>query len=212
MSAPLPVAPAAPRRRRPPVLAVLPFLLFAGLATVFLVQLVSGHDPQEIPSALIGQLAPRTVLPPVEGLTRADGSAMPGLDLAGTGDGRPALVNVFGSWCGPCREEHPLLMDLSRDGRFRLVAINQKDTPAQARQFLADLGNPYAAIGADASGRASIDWGVYGVPETFLVGSDGTILWKQTGPFTPEAVRDGLYPALEKALAGAGQAAAGPKS
>ncbi|WP_102960679.1 DsbE family thiol:disulfide interchange protein [Mangrovicella endophytica] len=188
----------APRRRS--WLAMLPVLLFAGLAGIFLYQLLSGHNPQEIPSVLIGKPAPKTVLPPLAGATAADGTPMPGLDLSAPGDGRPVLVNVFASWCGPCREEHPILMRLARDPRFRLVAINYKDKPANAAGFLAGLGNPYAAIGVDEKGSATIDWGVYGVPETFLVGTDGTILWKQTGPFSEEAVTSGLIPAVEAAL------------
>ncbi|MBC8129540.1 MAG: DsbE family thiol:disulfide interchange protein, partial [Rhizobiaceae bacterium] len=160
---------------------------------------VSGHDPQAIPSALIGAKAPATNLPPLAGATLSDGSAVPGLDLS-AGDGRPVLVNVFASWCGPCREEHPILMDLAEDDRFRLVAINYKDAPSNALRFLQGLGNPYAAIGTDENGRAGIDWGVYGVPETFLVGPKGKIVWKQTGPLTPEDVTTGLYPALEEAL------------
>lgn len=192
-----------PRRRRAPVLVLLPLLTFLGLAGIFLVQLVSGHDPAAIPSALIGAPAPAAKLPALAGATSASGDPVPGLDLAVLRD-KPLLVNVFASWCGPCREEHPILMQLARDERFRLVAINHKDRPDDALAFLTRLGNPYAAIGTDERGRATIDWGVYGVPETFLVGTDGRILWKQTGPFTPETVETGLHPALEKALAGSG--------
>lgn len=200
MTPPDPATPTQrPRRRN--VFVLLPLLLFGGLAAVFLYQLVAGHDPQQIPSVLIGKTAPETTLPPLEGVTGRDGQAMPGLDLSGFGDGRPVLVNVFASWCGPCREEHPLLMALSEDPRLRIVAINYKDKPENARRFLATLGNPYAAIGVDQTGTATIDWGVYGVPESFLVAPDGEILFKQTGPFTPEAVAEGLMPALERALA-----------
>ncbi|BDA86661.1 thiol:disulfide interchange protein [Aureimonas sp. SA4125] len=190
-------------RRRPSLFVLLPLILFLSLAGVFLYQLVSGHDPQELPSALIGNPAPPTNLPPVEGILRADSTPVPGLDLA-QGDGRPVLVNVFASWCVPCRQEHPVLMDLARDTRFRLVGINYKDEPNNARQFLAGLGNPYAAIGSDLSGRAGIDWGVYGVPETFLVSPSGTIVWKQTGPFSPDDAARKLEPALAKMLAEAG--------
>lgn len=196
------------RRRRPSLLVLLPFLLFTGLAGLFLFQLVSGHDPQEIPSALIGSSAPPTDLPPLDGMTLADGAPVPGLNIANS-DGRPMLVNIFASWCGPCRQEHPLLMELAKDKRFRLVGINYKDQPDNARRFLGGLGNPYAAIGTDVSGRTGINWGVYGVPETFLVSAEGKILWKQTGPFSPEDVSGKLYPALEKALAAGGKGAAG---
>ncbi|MCQ0987108.1 DsbE family thiol:disulfide interchange protein [Jiella sp. LLJ827] len=178
----------------------MPLLLFFGLAGVFLYQLLSGHDPKEIPSVLIGKTAPSTELPALAGVTGPNGQPMPGLDLTGPGDGRPVLVNVFASWCAPCRQEHPILMELARDDRFRLVAINYKDKPANAREFLSSLGNPYEAIGVDEKGAATIDWGVYGVPESFLVAPDGEILFKQTGPFTPESVRDGLMPAVDAAL------------
>lgn len=192
----------APVRRRS-WLAALPVILFSGLAGIFLYQLVSGHDPQEIPSALIGAKAPVTNLPPLDGLVAASGAPVPGLDLA-AGDGRPMLVNVFASWCGPCRQEHPILMEIARDPRVRLVGINYKDKPENARRFLGDLGNPYTAVGTDVSGRAGIDWGVYGVPETFLLAADGTILWKQTGPFTEKDVAEKLEPAIAKAVAAGG--------
>ncbi|WAP70419.1 DsbE family thiol:disulfide interchange protein [Jiella pelagia] len=192
--------PQPERRRGPRLVVLLPLVLFFALAGVFLYQLLSGHDPKEIPSVLIGRTAPMTVLPALEGARLPDGQPMPGLDLSGPGDGRPVLVNVFASWCAPCREEHPLLMQLAKDERFRLVAINYKDKPANALGFLQNLGNPYAAIGVDERGSATIDWGVYGVPESFLVAPDGEILYKQTGPFTRDTVNSGLMPAVEKAL------------
>ncbi|ORE93863.1 DsbE family thiol:disulfide interchange protein [Aurantimonas sp. 22II-16-19i] len=196
-----PADQATPERRRGPrPVVLLPLVLFFALAGVFLYQLLSGHDPKEIPSVLVGKSAPMTVLPALAGATLPNGQPVPGLDLSGPGDGRPVLVNVFASWCAPCRDEHPLLMQLAKDERFRLVAINYKDKPDNALGFLQNLGNPYAAIGVDQKGAATIDWGVYGVPETFLVAPDGEILYKQTGPFTPEAIRTGLMPAVERAL------------
>ncbi|WP_061936693.1 DsbE family thiol:disulfide interchange protein [Aureimonas sp. AU22] len=188
---------ATQRPRRRPLLVMLPVVVFAGLAGVFLYQLVSGHDPQVLPSALIGKPAPETRLPPLAGLKDASGAPVPGLDLV-PGDGRVRLVNVFASWCVPCRQEHPALMALSKDPRFEIVAINYKDKPENALAFLSDFGNPFDAIGTDEAGRSTIDWGVYGVPETFLVGGDGTILWKQTGPLTKAGVEGGLLPALAK--------------
>jgi cytochrome c biogenesis protein CcmG/thiol:disulfide interchange protein DsbE len=175
-------------------LALLPLLLFIALAGVFAAQLLSGRDSSVVPSALIGAPAPQISLPPLEG------SPLPGLDPSQF-TGKVTLVNVWASWCAPCRQEHPLLMQLARDGRVDIVGLNYKDQPENARRFLGDLGNPYTAIGVDNNGRAAIDWGVYGVPETFLVGRDGKIAWKQVGPFTPEIVTSALLPEIEKALA-----------
>lgn len=198
---------AAPPPRRRPWIAFAPVAIFAALAGLFLYQLASGHDPQTLPSALIGQSAPATVLPPLAGLRNATGEPVPGLEIAAGGDGRPRLVNVFASWCVPCREEHPLLLQLSRDPALgamglEISAINYKDKPENAAGFLRDLGNPFDAVGVDDAGRSTIDWGVYGVPETFLVSPGGTILWKQTGPLTPRAVTEGLMPALRAAGGG----------
>jgi cytochrome c biogenesis protein CcmG/thiol:disulfide interchange protein DsbE len=189
---------AQPRSRlRLPLL--IPLALFLALAAIFLLRLYGSGDISEVPSALVGKPAPEFVLPPLQDMT-ANGAPVPGLARADL-DGRVTLVNVFASWCGPCRAEHPLLMELAKDERIRVVAINYKDQPENARRFLGRLGNPFAAIGSDTAGRAAIDWGVYGVPETFLVGRDGTILLKHIGPLTPEAVRDRLAPAIEAALA-----------
>lgn len=185
--------PPAPRRGLRLALLV-PLALFLLLAAVFLLQLLSGRDAATIPSALIGRPAPETALPPVEGL------GLPGLDSAAF-RGNVTLVNVFASWCVPCRDEHPLLVGLAKDRRFRLVGLNYKDRPENARALLAELGNPYAAVGADPRGREGIEWGVYGVPETFLVGRDGTILFKQVGPLTADSLAKGLMPAVEEALA-----------
>ncbi|MBE7184400.1 MAG: DsbE family thiol:disulfide interchange protein [Methylobacterium mesophilicum] len=184
----------APRSRFRPLL-LLPFLLFAGLAALFLAQLLSGRDAATIPSALIGAPAPNDPLPPLEG------AGLPGFEPARF-KGRVTLVNVWASWCVPCRDEHPLLLALSRDKRFAIAGINYKDKAPNALGFLRELGNPFAEIGVDAAGRAAIDWGVYGVPESFVVGKDGKILFKHVGPMTPESVRDQVMPAIEKALAG----------
>lgn len=189
--------PAAPKKRATWV-ALLPLLVFVGLAAVFAVQLLSGKDSSAIPSALIGKQAPQTNLPAVEGLMR-DGVPVPGLNSEDF-KGKLTLVNVWGSWCVPCRQEHPLLMEVAKDSRIRLVGLNYKDQPENARRFLGDLGNPFAAVGADRAGRSAIEWGVYGVPETFLVGPNGKIIYKHVGPFTPESVRDDLMPAVAKAV------------
>jgi cytochrome c biogenesis protein CcmG/thiol:disulfide interchange protein DsbE len=186
----------APRRRW---FVFLPLLVFAGLAGLFLARLYIGGDPSRVPSALIGRAVPQIVLPPIDGLAR-NGKPLPGIspDLFA---GKVTVVNVWGSWCVPCRDEAPLLMQLGRDTRFQIVGINQRDKPDNARAFLARYGNPFIAIGDDANGRASIEWGVYGVPETFIVGRDGRIAYKLIGPIFPENLESELKPQLEKALA-----------
>ena len=125
---------------------------------------------------------------------------MPGFDTAAL-EGEVTIVNVFASWCIPCRDEHPVLEALKAETGVRLFGINQKDAPENAAAFLAALGNPYDAIGADANGRVSIDWGVYGVPETFIVGRDGTIAFKHVGPINAAILATIIRPQVEKALA-----------
>ena len=176
------------------LIVLLPLLIFLGLAGLFLAQLLSGRDESEVPSALIDLPAPQTSLPALEGIN------LPGLESKSFA-GKVTLVNVFASWCAPCREEHPVLLALSQDKRFVMTALNYKDQPENARRFLGDLGNPFQAIGVDAAGRTAIDWGVYGVPETFVVGKDGKIAYKHVGPLTAESARDLLLPQIEKALA-----------
>jgi cytochrome c biogenesis protein CcmG/thiol:disulfide interchange protein DsbE len=193
-----------PRRGLPKLVVILPLVVFAALAGLFWHQLTSGRNPQELPSVLIGRAAPAFELPPVEGLAAA-GAPVPGLTRADL-QGRVSLVNVFASWCAPCRQEHPLLMDLATDDRLLLVGLNYKDDPENAVRFLNGLGNPYALVGSDRNGRVGIDWGVYGVPETFVVGADGTIVYKHVGPLTPESIATRLMPAVEEALAKAGPA------
>ena len=172
---------------------LLPVGLFALLALIFLSRLESGDDPEAIPSALVGKPAPAFDLPALPGL------AVPGLKRADL-DGKLTVVNVFGSWCVPCRQEHPVLSALAKDGRIRVVGIDYKDQPVNAAAFLDELGNPYAAVGVDQRGRAAIDWGVYGVPETFLVGPDGIIRDKIIGSLTDDVVEARLKPAIAKAL------------
>lgn len=183
-----------PRRGLRILLALLPLIVFAGLAAVFLMQLGSGKDISEIPSALIGTKAP------VLNLAALEGANVPALTDAAV-KGKLSLVNVFASWCVPCRQEHPILKELAKDSRITIVGINYKDRQENALRFLGELGNPYAAIGVDPNGKAAIDWGVYGIPESYLVAADGTILYKRVGPFDDKSVQEGLYPAIEKALA-----------
>jgi len=185
-----------PARRR--FLVLLPLVIFLGLVALFFIQLGAG-DPSFIPSALIGHKAPRTPLPAIAGLQR-DGAPVPGLDPAAFA-GAVTVVNVWASWCVPCHDEAPLLLQLSQDNRVRLVGINYKDDADNARRFLGRYGNPFAAAGADENGRAAIDWGVYGVPETFVIGRDARIAYKLVGPITPDNFASLLKPQIEKALA-----------
>ncbi len=176
---------------------LLPLGVFLVLALVFLSRLESGDAPDAIPSALIGKPAPQFTLPPLDKL------GAPGLarvDLLG----KVTVVNVFASWCVPCRQEHPVLTELAKDTRVRVVGINYKDQPGNALAFLNEMGSPYAAVGVDQRGRAAIDWGVYGVPETFLVGPDGTIVTKVIGPLDADNVERVLKPAIAKLTPAAG--------
>lgn len=183
-------------RRR--MIVFIPLVAFLALAALFVLRLGAG-DPSRIPSALIGQPAPRTDLPPLAGLER-DGNAVPGLDSADF-KGQVTVLNVWASWCVPCRDEAPLLMTVAADPRVRVVGINYKDQPDNARRFLGRYGNPFAANGTDGNGRAAIEWGVYGVPETFVIGRDGRIAYKLIGPITPDNLDSALKPAIEQALA-----------
>lgn len=183
------------------LMAALPLLIFAVLALIFWSQLNSGRDVSEIPSALIGTKAPMLAMPPLEGAATPSGEPMPALDDAAV-KGKLTLVNVWASWCVPCRQEHPIILELSKDPRLNVVGINYKDRNENALRFLGELGNPFSAIGVDPNGKAAINWGVYGIPESFLVAADGTILYKRAGPFDEKGLREGLMPAIEKALAG----------
>jgi cytochrome c biogenesis protein CcmG/thiol:disulfide interchange protein DsbE len=180
------------------LIVLVPLVVFLGLAALFMLRLGSG-DPSRIPSALIGRSAPTTHLPPLPGLER-DGIAVPGLDSAAF-EGAVTVLNVWASWCVPCHDEAPLLMKLAADRRIRVAGINYKDQPDNARRFLGRHGNPFVANGVDGNGRAAIEWGVYGVPETFVIGRDGRIAYKLIGPITPMNLESALQPAIEKALA-----------
>jgi len=186
---------AKPGLRR--LVVLLPLVVFLALAALFFVRL--GVDDSHIPSALLGHPAPATDLGPVPGLTARDGTPLPG--LAANFTGAVTVVNVWASWCVPCHDEAPLLGALAEDGRIRLVGINYKDQPDNARRFLGRYGNPFAAVGADGNGRAAMEWGVYGVPETFIVGRDGRIAYKLVGPITEANLQTIVKPEIEKALA-----------
>jgi cytochrome c biogenesis protein CcmG/thiol:disulfide interchange protein DsbE len=174
-----------------------PLLIFAAIAGMFAFALQKG-DPSKLPSALIGKPAPRLELAPVEGLSEG-GAPMPGLKAGDLGNGTPAVVNFFASWCAPCVEEHPMLIELSQRGDVPVIGINYKDQAANARRFLARYGNPFQRVGADTQGRAAIEWGVYGMPETFVVDGRGMIVFKHVGPITPEVLKGRIVPAIERA-------------
>jgi cytochrome c biogenesis protein CcmG/thiol:disulfide interchange protein DsbE len=199
------MAATAPRREveppatRRPLLIFVPLVLFAALAALFVIRLYSG-DASLLPSALIGKQVPVFALPPVEGLPDK-----PGFSDADLRQGKVTLVNVFASWCVPCHQEHELIMRLSADPALaragaRLFGLAYKDESENIRRFLAEGGDPFAKIGADRKGRTAIDWGVYGVPETFIVKGDGTIAYRFAGPISEESYRDAILPEIEKAL------------
>jgi cytochrome c biogenesis protein CcmG/thiol:disulfide interchange protein DsbE len=172
---------------------LVPVVVFSALAFGFFTSLKSS-DPAIIPSALEGSRVPEFVLEPLAGLSR-EGAQVPGLvsaDLSGSG---VTVVNIWASWCGPCRQEHPLLMQMRAAG-LRIVGINYKDEPENGRRFLGSLGNPYQAVGVDEKGRAAIDWGVYGVPETFVVDNEGIIQKKHVGPLSPLFIEENILPVI----------------
>ena len=162
---------------------IIPLSVFAVVAIFMAIGLTL--DPKHIPSALLDKPVPAFDLPPLPGQTK-------GFSTADLPADEPVLVNVFASWCVPCRAEHPLLMDLAKSG-VKIYGLNHKDS--KGAEFLAELGNPYVATGDDRQGRASIEWGVYGVPETFIV-HRGRIICKQIGPLMPHDVQDRVTPAL----------------
>ena len=172
-----------------------PLLIFAGLAGLFWFAL-HGGDPSRLPSALVGKPVPAFTLPPVEGLA-ADNAGVEGFSAADLATGQPTIVNVWASWCVPCHEEHPLLMEVAKQPGVRLYGISYKDDPAAARRFLGRYGNPFQRVGADRSGRVAIDWGVYGVPETYVITGDGKIAYRHVGPLTEEAIKEKLLPLVQ---------------
>lgn len=174
-----------------------PLLFFLVMAGTFLYALNSG-DPSKLPSALLNKPVPEFSLPPIEGLMH-DGKAVEGFSNETLGNGQARIVNVWASWCGPCHTEHPLLMKLAARDDIQLFGINYKDKPVAARRFLGQLGNPYVAVGADSDGRTAINWGVYGVPETYVVDGAGRIAYKHVGPITEKVLTERILPAFEKA-------------
>ena len=177
-----------PRRPGSRFAALVPLAVFLVVGVFLAVGLTL--NPREIPSPLIGKAVPEFSLPPVQGRTLGLSSA----DL----NGEVSLVNVFASWCVACRAEHPLFMELKAKDIVPIHGLNYKDRPADAEQWLNELGDPYTRTGADINGRVAIDWGVYGVPETFLIDRQGRIAYKQIGPLNPEVLEKTILPLIGK--------------
>lgn len=171
---------------------LLPLFAFLALAVLLAAGVLrnSGKDNSAIPSPLIGKPAPAFSLPVLGDPSRQVANA----DLLG----QPYLLNVWGSWCPACRDEHPVITELAASGAVRVIGYDYKDTADDAQRWLEQFGNPYALVITDEDGRAALDWGIYGAPESFLVDAQGVVRWKFVGPITPEVVRDQLMPELEK--------------
>ncbi|MGI9381939.1 MAG: DsbE family thiol:disulfide interchange protein [Methyloligellaceae bacterium] len=176
---------------------LLPLAIFVGLAAMFYIGLFSG-DPSKLPSALIGKPVPDFELPALEGLVE-NGKPVPGFATKDLAAGKISIINVWASWCIPCHREHPFLGVLARKSGAALYGLNYKDGVASARRFLGRYGNPFVAVGQDGNGRVAINWGVYGVPETFIVSGDGKILYKHVGPIDDTVIDQRLMPAIRKA-------------
>ena len=188
-----PEAASRPRRW----LTFLPLVAFALLAALLFVRLYAG-DPSRLPSALIGESAPPLTLAGLDG-----GLGLTDADLR---QGHVTVVNVFGTWCEPCHAEHAYLMALAADDSLKakgvvILGVAQKDSSGNVRRYLGAMGDPYAKVGLDPDGRAGIDWGVYGVPETFIVTGDGTIAYKVVGPITADTLSSEVEPQIVKAMA-----------
>ncbi len=183
--------------------SILPLFVFLGIAGAsYSLLSTDGRNVSALPSALLDKPAPNLGVPPLDGLT-TNNQQVPGMaqDLF---KGKVSIVNIFASWCVPCRQEHPQIIKLAEDERVQIVGINHKDGTKNALGFLAELGNPYDIVGVDRSGRASIEWGVYGIPETFIVNHEGTIIFKHVGPLSEKDLSQKLMPIIEEAIQNAG--------
>jgi cytochrome c biogenesis protein CcmG/thiol:disulfide interchange protein DsbE len=167
-----------------------PLIGLAGGAGAFYAYMATGRDPRGVPSVLVGRPPPPMDLEPLH-------EGEPRLTNAAFAVGRPSVLNFFASWCAPCRIEHPQLLRLARDG-VNMLGIAYKDRPADARRFLAELGDPFRVIGQDSSGRTAIEFGVYGVPETYFIDGRGIVRWRFAGAVTPEVLADELRPLLRR--------------
>lgn len=194
-SGPPPGLPERPRSRLR--VMAMPLIVFGAMALLFAFALRSG-DPSRLPSTMIGKPAPATTFPAIEALVDG-GRPVPGFATADLARGKVSVVNFWASWCVPCVQEHPLLGEISRRAGVEVFGVNYKDDPGNARRFLGRYGNPFTAVGADATGRQAIDWGVYGMPETFIVNGRGEITFKHVGPISPESLESKVLPAIEAA-------------
>ena len=190
--------PSSPAGKRGFGWVIAPLIVFGALVTVFAFALETG-DPSKLPSALLGRPAPATQFVPLEGLVTPDGKPVAGFSSAELATGKPVIVNFWASWCVPCAEEQPLLVELQKRTGVALYGVNYKDDPVAARRFLGRYGNPFAAVGTDPKGRGAIEWGVYGMPETFVLNGKGEIVFKHVGPVTPQSIETKLMPAIAKA-------------
>lgn len=184
--------------RRSSILRLMPVLIFIAIVGFFAVALRSA-DPSFVPSTMIGKQVPEGVFPAIDGLEKAEGKPEPGFTTRDLAKGRVSVVNYWASWCVPCIEEHPLLEKLKSETDVDIYGINYKDRTEAARRFIGRYGNPFTAVGSDKQGRAAIDWGVYGTPETFVVNGKGQIVYKHVGPISEDSLKTKLLPAIEKA-------------
>jgi cytochrome c biogenesis protein CcmG, thiol:disulfide interchange protein DsbE len=189
----------APGKKRFGIVAV-PLLVFLGMAGLFGLALTSG-DPSKLPSALIGRQAPAISLPALAGANDPAGQPTPGFQTGDLATGQVTVVNFWSSWCVPCVAEHPLLTELKTKANVRVFGVNYKDPEPGGRRFLGRYGNPFAAVGVDSGGRGAIEWGVYGMPETFVIDGQGRIVYKHVGALTEEAIATKIVPMINKSRA-----------
>ncbi len=178
---------------------IAPLIIFGALVAIFGFALKTG-DPSKLPSALIGKAAPATAFAPLPELV-SNGQPVPGFASADLANGKASVVNFWASWCLPCAEEQPLLVELQKRTGVALYGVNYKDDPVSARRFLGRFGNPFTAVGVDPKGRGAIEWGVYGMPETFVLNGKGEIVFKHVGPVSAESMMTKLVPAIARATA-----------
>ena len=176
---------------------IVPVVIFAAISAAFTYALMTA-DPSKLPSALVGRPVPDVTFEALPDVTN-NGKALRGFGAADLAKGKVTVVNFWASWCVPCATELPLLIELKKQADVQIVSVSYKDQPAAAQRFLAEYGNPFSVIGTDPKGRGAIEWGVYGMPETFVVRGDGIIAYKHIGEITAENLKQKLLPAIEAA-------------